>query len=253
MTQLQKMIDDLCALGLQEGDVVIVHSSLSSLGYVEGGADTVIDALETVVGENGTLLLPSLSFSTVNKENPYFDIRTTPVCVGKIPDTFRQRPETIRSLHPTHSVSAWGKYAKEMTCDHQYDDTPIGPRSPYRKLPAYGGKVLMLGCRVGAFTFIHGVEEIANLEYVLTKEPWHYTLTDYNGNQIEKDIYRHNFAPQGLTQRYDRILDLLSPDEYAVGKVLEATSYLFDTRLVLERAVEAMARDPYFFVDGHNE
>jgi len=250
---IEKIVQDLRKLGLNPGDTVIVHSSLSALGYVEGGACTVIDALKTLLTPEGTLLFPALSYSTVNQENPHFDVRTEPVCVGHIPDTFRKLPDSIRSLHPTHSVCAWGKYARELTCDHHLDNTPVGPHSPYRKLPAYGGKVLMLGCRVGSFTFMHGMEEAASLGYILTEEPWHYTLTDYEGNIIEKDIFRHNFGPQNLSQRYDRILDVLSPEEYSVGSVLNGTAHLFDTRIVMERALETMKKDPYFFVDGHNK
>ena len=246
---MQKLTDDLRRLGISCGNVVIVHSSLSALGYVEGGADTVIDALMTVLTEEGTLLFPALSFSSVGEQNPYFDVRTTPVCVGLIPETFRKRSGTVRSLHPTHSVSAWGKYAKELTCDHQLDHTPVGAHSPYHKLPQYNGKILMLGCSVKSMTFMHGVEEVANAPYVLTKETFRYTVTDENGNRFVTDNYRHNFHPQGLIQRYDRVLDVMSPADYTVGKVLNGTAYLFDSAAMQKSAIKIMQKDPYYFVD----
>lgn len=247
---MQKLIDDLRVLGLQAGDVVIVHSSLSALGYVDGGADAVIDALKTVLTEEGTLLFPSLSFNTVNDANPHFDVRTTPACIGLIPETFRKRPDVVRSLHPTHSVSAWGKHAKALTCDHQLDNTPVGPHSPYRKLPDYNGKILMLGCSVRSMTFMHGVEEYADVPYVLTPDKFTYTVTDYDGNTFTTDNYRHNFRPQGLTQRYDRVLDIMSPADYTVGKVLEGTAYLFSSIAMRESCAAVIRnKDPYFFVD----
>lgn len=245
---MQKLIADLRHLGLSRGDVVVVHSSLSALGHVEGGAETVIKALMEVLTDEGTLLFPELTCNDVNEKNPCFDVRTSVGCVGLIPETFRKMPGTVRSLHPTHSVSAWGKYAKEMTCDHQLDNTPVGPHSPYQKLLQYNGKILMLGCSVRSMTFMHGVEEIVNAPYALRKETFRYYVTDYNGEQFATDNYRHNFGPQGLLQRYDRLLDVMSPEDYTVGKVLDGTAYLFDAATMLKVGSETIAADPYYFV-----
>ncbi|MPN36354.1 hypothetical protein SDC9_183863 [bioreactor metagenome] len=87
--QYIKICSDLEALGLHYGDSVLVHSSYKALGY-EGsdGIKTFIDALRDVLGKDGTLLLPSLSYSTVNRARPFFDIRSTPCCVGDIPEFF---------------------------------------------------------------------------------------------------------------------------------------------------------------------
>ena len=89
-TIILKIADDLKKLGIKEDDTILMHSSLSSLGYVEGGADTVIDALLSVL-KNGTLLLPALSYATVNINNPVFSVKDTPTCSGRIPETFRTR------------------------------------------------------------------------------------------------------------------------------------------------------------------
>ena len=83
MTSFERLVSDFKSLGIKEGDVLLVHSSLSSMGNVEGGADTVIDALLEVLGKEGTLLFPAFSFSPCYKTS-YFSYKDTPSCVGKI-------------------------------------------------------------------------------------------------------------------------------------------------------------------------
>jgi aminoglycoside 3-N-acetyltransferase len=116
-------------LGLKKGEIVGVHSSLSSFGYVEGGADTVIDALIEVVGREGTIVMPTHSTNLVKvklapKEVaagaswlyqilPY-NHKETPCSTGVIPETFRKRKGVMRSLHSVFSVAATGPKAKEI-------------------------------------------------------------------------------------------------------------------------------------------
>ena len=96
MTSFEILCRDLTSIGIGCGDVLIVHSSLSSMGYVEGGAETVIAALRSVLGEEGTLLFPAFSYRTAYVDSS-FSLKDTPVCVGKIPETFRTMPGVRRS------------------------------------------------------------------------------------------------------------------------------------------------------------
>ena len=91
-----KMASDLRALGIRPDDTILMHSSLSSLGWVDGGAETVIDTLLDVLSD-GTLLVPALSFSSVTPENPHFSAKETKSCVGAISEYFRKRPGVMRS------------------------------------------------------------------------------------------------------------------------------------------------------------
>lgn len=250
-TSFDILCRDLRALGLCEGDTVIVHSSLSSMGHVEGGAETVIAALRAVLGESGTLLFPAFSYATAYKSSE-FSLNDTPVCVGKIPDTFRQMPGVLRSLHPTHSVCAIGAHAAEMVADHALDDTPMGPHSPYRKLPAADGKILMLGCSLRSNSFIHAMEEVAEVSYVLTGHHY-FQITDGDGNVITKGIRRHYFNRPGghVVQRYDRTLDVLdaSAGDFTEGEVHGAHCVLMRSAALQEKAVAKMKEDETFFVD----
>jgi len=242
---------DLAALGLRAGDTVIVHSSLSSMGQVEGGAETVIAALRAVLGETGTLMFPAFTYRSAYIDST-FSLNDSPVCVGKIPETFRTMPGVLRSFHPTHSVCAIGARAAEMVADHGLDDTPMGPHSPYRKLPDVGGKILMLGCGMAPNSFMHAMEEVAEVPYVL-RDHHYFRMTDGEGNVVTKGIRRHNFArPEGtIHQRYVRSLDVLdaSAGDYTEGLVHGAKATLILSAALRTKAVAKMKAEPYYFID----
>ena len=239
----EKMAQDLVALGLRSDDVILMHSSLSSLGYVEGGADTVIDTLLEVLSE-GTLLIPALSYDTVNANNPVFIARETPSCIGRISETFRTRPGVLRSIHPTHSVCGMGKHAQEILSRHIETDTPVGKLSPFGLLPEYGGKVLMLGCRLFSNTSMHGVEELSRPWYVMKPYRTTFRLVDENGQETEKSYETHNF--KNAIQRYDRLAQVM---DIPNGPVLNATCHLIDARQMWKVGHETLLKDPDFFID----
>ena len=243
----EKMARDLRALGIKEDDTVLVHASLSSLGYVEGGADTVIDTLLSVLSD-GTLLMPTLSYKSVTVDKPVFSVNDTPSCVGRISETFRKRDGVIRSLHPTHSVAAYGKHAREMTERHIESDTPVGETSPFALLPEFNGKVLMLGCGLCPNTSMHGVEELVKPDYLLCPEMMEYTLIAPDGNEIKKKYWRHFFHAPGYSaeQRYLRLANLM---DIPSGKVLDATAYLIDAATMWEKGYEALKEDSHYFVE----
>jgi len=130
---------------------------------VEGGEDTVIDALLAVVESAGTVCMPALSYGDYGPDTPPppFDPRTTPGIVGRIPERFRRRPGVLRSLHPTHSIAAVGARAEEIIRDHDQSLTPCGPASPWGKIARGGGSILMLGVGTQPCTIFHGAEEEA--------------------------------------------------------------------------------------------
>ena len=249
MSSKERIISDLKTLGVKSGDVLLVHSSLSSMGYVDGGADAVIDALLEVLGNEGTLLFPAFSFSPCYRTSE-FSHNDTPSCVGKISEVFRKRKGVIRSFHPTHSVSAIGKYALEMISGHEKDDTPVGVNSPLRKLPKYDGKILMLGCSLHSNSFMHGMEELAEVFYVLRGHQ-EYKMIDKDGNVSYVKIRRHDFGRENgtLHQRYNRSLDVLDKGDYSIGKVHGADCVLMNSVALEEKAVRKMKENPTYFID----
>lgn len=161
----EELVRDLGAVGLERGDVLFIHSSLRGLGFVEGGPDTVIEALLEVVGEEGTLLFPTFTIhgsmkGTLESKEFIFDPLNSPSTVGKITEIFRGRPGVRRSIHPTHSVAALGPLAEELTRAHLKDGTNFGAGSPFGKMLEHGGKVVGLGINFGPVTYYHVYEDM---------------------------------------------------------------------------------------------
>src|SRR5262249_38718106 len=125
--------------GVEPGALLQVHSSLSSLGYVEGGAETVVDALLEVVGPLGTVMVPTFNHGAAE----VYDWRTTPSVNGAVTEAVRKRPEARRSVHPTHPYAAIGPQAEYLVAGHLEVD-PFHRRSPLGKLADLGGLVLLL-------------------------------------------------------------------------------------------------------------
>jgi aminoglycoside 3-N-acetyltransferase len=154
---------DLRTLGLSEGVTVLVHSSLSSLGWTAGGAEAVIGALTASVGVSGTVMVPTHSghltdpstwenpavpetwWPTVRESMPpYNEISTVTTGMGIIPETFRHLPDVRRSSHPTVSFAARGPHRDFLLDGHSLDDG-LGESSPLARLCDLHGFVLLLG------------------------------------------------------------------------------------------------------------
>ncbi|HEY5563644.1 MAG TPA: AAC(3) family N-acetyltransferase [Clostridiaceae bacterium] len=134
MKVTQSVLEEgLSHLGLKSGDSVLVHSLLSSFGFVDGGAITVIDSFLNVLKDEGLLIVPTLTgkITDCRDKPPIFDVKTTPCWTGKIPETFRMMKQAVRSLHPTHSVAAIGDRKYELTRLHETGLSPCDDKSPY--------------------------------------------------------------------------------------------------------------------------
>lgn len=145
-------------LGIGAGDLLQVHSSLSALGYVEGGAETVVDALLEAVGPTGTVMVPTFNHGAVE----VFDVAATASRSGAVTEALRKRPEARRSVHPTHPYAAIGPLAEWLTREH-LEVLTFDPRSPLGKLAAMDGRVLLLGVGMNRNTAAHIGETIARV------------------------------------------------------------------------------------------
>ena len=157
---------NLAELGIEPGDTVFVHSSLKSLGYVEGGAASVVGALQDAVGPQGTLLVPTYYLpagtvkATCELEGYVFDPNSHGTNMGRLPEVFLAQAATHRSVHPTHSVSAWGQHAQYLTEAHHQAPSIFGLGSPWQRfIGLEGAKVLGLGVTMGPVTFYHVLED----------------------------------------------------------------------------------------------
>lgn len=237
--EYNRLLEELGALGVCGGGVVLVHSSMKALG-TSLTPDEVIDCLQAAVGEEGTLLFPALTYENVNQAHPVFHSPTTQPCIGLLPRVFWQRPGVERSENPTHSVCAWGRLAHRLTVGHAMDNTPVGPHSPFMLLPVVGGKLLFIGEVLHACTFMHGIEEMVKPPFIRP------TPVTYTVNGQERQYWGGDQF--GWGSEFQRIGDILEEPDIRRGKLLEAECSLIDTRALLAAALAEMRSNPYAFV-----
>jgi aminoglycoside 3-N-acetyltransferase len=139
-------------LGLGQGDIALMHSSLASMGWVEDGANTVLNALLNVLGPAGTLVVPIFGD------------------LGVLTQIVENHPHAVRSIHPLAAVAAIGKEAAAICRDHWRAELAHGPDTPYACIADLGGWVLLLGVDQDRSTTLHTVEELLRLPYLRTTE-----------------------------------------------------------------------------------
>jgi len=244
------MVRDLRAMGVKPGGLLLVHSSLSSLGYVSGGARGVIDALGEALGPEGTLAMPTHSWNRMERGCREFDARRTPSCVGRITEVFRGLPGVVRSLHPTHSVAARGPLAERLVADHQESPTPCGDGTPYARLMDRGGQVLFLGVTLHVNTCFHGMEAKAGVPYLLREQPEEFTLVDASGRSSAALILRHR---KGIARRFAQTEELLVREGIVRrGEVGPARSLLAEAGPMRDLIVPRL-REDHGFLLAHPE
>lgn len=156
-------------VGVEAGDTLFFHSSLSSMGHVVGGPDTVMDGFLDAVGQEGTVAVPTLCNWEADEQHLVFERwapATSPSFVGAITEAFRTRPEAIRSDHATHSVAAIGARAEELTADHgsggprpgQFSETAFAHISPWQRLVDWNAAYCFIGVSFRVCTMVHYVE-----------------------------------------------------------------------------------------------
>jgi len=237
---------DLIDLGVSKGDTLMVHMALSSMPKFINKPQIIIEALIKAIEVSGTLLMPALSYESVTDKQPVFDLMETPSCVGGLAEYFRKLPSTFRSVHPTHSVCANGKNAKTILSEHHLDNTPCGLKSPFSKLKDLNGKILLLGCGLKPNSTMHAIEELSQPAYLFGKTTA-YTMITNDIPTYKKEYIDHSF--KGFEQRYDRVLDILDPNDYSFGKVLDAEAFLINVSPMWGKANKEINKNPLYFVD----
>lgn len=156
-------------MGLEAGDVVMVHSGWGHFEGFTGSPKDLLDVLHMVVGPGGTILMPTIPFggSAIDyaRTDPLFDPSRTPSAMGLLTEVFRRNPETLRSTHPTHSVAARGPMARPLLHDHHRADSPCGPGTPWQRLIDVDGKILFLGVSTDHNTFAHSIQALLEPEW----------------------------------------------------------------------------------------
>jgi aminoglycoside 3-N-acetyltransferase len=229
-SQLENDLRTSC--GIQAADILIVHSSLKSIGHVDGGPATVVRSLLNVIdpGAGGTLLMPTFSDP---RPDGLFHMASTPSRTGLVTEAFRTWPDAIRSRHPTHSVTACGPRAAEFIKGHD-SAGPLSAGSPFHLAALAGAKVLMIGCTLTSCSIIHVAEDIVRVPYLGKVFYPGYdktlTLADIDGS-------RNIFEPRDVPGDSDGF-DIVEPPLRQTGMMRECR--LGNARCMLFRALDGL-------------
>ncbi len=179
---------------IKPGDVLMVHASLSAIGKVIDGSEAIIHALQEVLTEGGTLLMPAYHqpkpVINMIESGVLVDLRTSKSTVGVLTEEFRTSPGVLRSSHPFSSVCSWGHYSGDVTKDHDKSELICGPGSPLDGLYHLSGKIMGIGISIAWISIYHLLEdkwEEFPIE-VHCKEVFKVKYIDSNGNEINRKL-----------------------------------------------------------------
>lgn len=246
------LLKDLQALRLHPQGTILVHSSMKSIGAVEGGADTVLDVFIEYFRQ-GLLLFPTHTWKQIGNDYPVFDVKTEPACVGLLPNLFMKREGVIRSLHPTHSVAALGKNAEKYTAGEQYRDTPCPREGCWGKLIDRDAEILFLGCTLRSNTFIHGVEEWNHVPDRLDSKTQALTIIGSTGESYHIKMHRHatSLPDLDVSENYGKLeLPFRRLGAIRYGKFGDASCIVGNARKMNEITSMLLEKDPNLFATG---
>jgi aminoglycoside 3-N-acetyltransferase len=246
-TSKRDLIKDLQNIGIKKGMNLMVHSSLSKIGWVIGGTQTVISALIESVGDEGTIVMPAATpyclhpnswddlkipkdwIPKIEEHLPVFDVNNTPTSMGAISETFRNWSKTLRSDHPISSICARGKLAREVTENHNLEISE-GKDTPYEKIYVLGFSILLLGVGFNRCTMLHFAESKSTNRRLTTS-----TYPIVNNNKREwikvQDMGNDN------STHFPKIgKQYLKENETRISKIGEADSILLPTKTIVDFA-----------------
>lgn len=234
-------------LGVVSGDHLLVHSSLRSFGFVQGGADAVIDALLETVGASGTVLVPTLTFSVLKSWPHLFSVNKTPSTTGRITETLRQRKEALRSNHPVSSAAAIGSQAAYLTAEHW--DTPCGPDSPYYRLHDVGGKVVFFGASLGSNSVFHCAEEVTSPAYLGFATIEDAIVEDVSGRRHTVTARRYDCFDRGIKRHLGNMEPIFLERGLLHRTIIgESRTYVISARQNIEVSCEVLAENPEYIL-----
>jgi len=170
-----------------KGKIVTVHTSLKAVGEIEGGGETLLEALiEYFTRDGGLLCVPTHTWNS-----DVYDRRKAESCIGVLPRLAAAHSKGIRTLHPTHSMAVFGdkKKAEDFVKEEASADTPTNPKGCYGKMFDEDGYVLLIGVGQNKNTFIHCVEEMLGTPDRLTDYKVERTIIHKDGREEKRYLY----------------------------------------------------------------
>ena len=247
---------DFMALGVKPGYIIIMHSSLSKIGWTVGGSVAVLKAMMEILTPDGTLVMPTFTsdnsepsewehppvpkswWDTIRNEMPAFDPKITPTRgMGTIVETFRNWPDVLRNNHPVSSFAAWGKHANFILDNHDLE-ADLGEETPLSRLYELNGAILLLGVTHENNTSLHLAEyrsEFPGKKHNITGSAMMVNNQRKWVEWKELDLNSDDFEQLGA--------DYESSFDYQLGKVGEANARLISLRSIVDFAIEWLPKN----------
>ena len=246
----ETLLADMAITGVPREATVLIHTSMKTIGEVEGGADTVLDVLSEYFAP-GLLILPTHTWVTVFEDGDVFDPQQTLSCVGILPNLFWQRPGTVRSWHPTHSVAALGADASQFVAGEESKQTPCPRDGVYGRLVDRNAYILFLGAPFTKNTFVHGVEEWNNVPNRLAEEAVQLRVRTPGGELIAAPQHRHDAPIRSIYENYGKLgSPLTKVGGFRSARFGDADLLITKARAVEQVASALLSEDPDVFLDG---
>lgn len=245
-----KVLEALKSLGAFKADLLFVHSSLSACGSIDGGPETVVNALRSWITDRAALAMPTHTWSYPDKSGvaPIYDYTSTASVVGTITNYYWRQPGVVRSLHPSHSLAINGPDAETFCAGHELLETPCGAGTPYQKMVEGNSSVLMFGATLESYTLFHTAEDAAEVPYLYAPEQVTLRTRMKDGEVKSIKMWRQDM---GVPRCFASTVDALAEQGLVVRRKLGLSELLFipNARALHEHMVQTLRRDPFFLVD----
>ena len=187
----EDLLRQLTLMEMPRGGVVLVHSSLRLVGNIEGGGQTLLDALiEYFTADGGLLCIPTHTWGFLRREIT-LDMTARESCLGALSGIALANDRGIRSENPTHSMVVFGDRSAEFVEDELYVTSGTSPESCYGKIYRAGGHILLLGVAHSRNTYLHCAEEMIGMPNRLSAEPREVTVKRASGEIVTRKVYTH--------------------------------------------------------------
>ena len=238
----------LQSFGPMSASWLLVHSSLSACGHINGGVSEVIKSLQDWVGPAG-LAMPTHTYCYPGSRfaEPVFDKRSTKSLVGTITEHFRCLPGVVRSCHPSHSLALRGFEAEHLGSGHEKCQTPCGHGTPYEKLITGRCAVLLFGATMNSYTLFHTTANAASVPFLYHEGSYRLRYRDERGSIQTLTSRRHNALVPRRFAQMDCWLEergMLQRAKLGRGELL----YVPCAHAVHEAVLNELYRDPMFLV-----
>lgn len=245
------VINALKKAGIKNGDTLMVHADLARFGKLgniinkKEFVDVFIEAFLKVIGKEGTLIVPTFTYSFC--KNEIYDPDNTPSTVGLFTEELRKRKDAFRSIHPIFSVAAVGKRAKELTGN--LSKNSFGEGSIYDKLSKIkNSKYVVFGVDYFSCTQIHYIEEMLKAPYRYAKK---FKGKITNKNKVYDDEYEFyvRYLDRGINPDFDKIEKRLL-DKGFLKKVCLGSDFISVVKIsdICREAKKMFKKDPAYFI-----